>query len=541
MVLLKRLGFRSDENISQLSLMVEPTARAVRAGIVRPGLAVPHFVAARRNIVQVGKPGNMAHISASPPNFLISRKASSQSAHLVRSDVLVVAAGALRAIDAALMPATAILAYLLRFGSLDIDLSHLIVVPFGIIIIANAMSIVQAYDLRDLSNLRAQFRKVTAGWATTFALLIAIVFFDKVSDQFPRLWMGLWCGLGITASLAARCGLCAYLGWRKRAGSLTVNVAVVGADPFASQVQSRFASSYESDVRIVAAFEPRLGPAAEGGGATVDDLLRLARRTRIDEIIVHLPERRDASFNVMLERLGELPVNVHLCPDFSDLAIPPRKLAVLREAVMINVYERPLAGWASILKRIEDATLSLLLLFLFLPLMGAIALGVKLDSRGPVFFRQQRFGFNNNPIWIYKFRSMHVAAEEDPAVRQAQRADPRVTRFGSLLRRTSLDELPQLINVLKGDMSLVGPRPHAIAHNEYYATCIDRYLHRHRVKPGITGWAQVNGLRGETPTIATMHARVTHDLFYIENWSLWFDLWILLRTFAVGFIHPNAF
>jgi Undecaprenyl-phosphate glucose phosphotransferase len=232
---------------------------------------------------------------------------------------------------------------------------------------------------------------------------------------------------------------------------------------------------------------------------------------------------------------------VHLSQDLSDLAIAPRKLAMLREAVLIKVYERPLSGWASILKQVEDAVLSLLLVVLFLPLMGIIALGVKLDSKGPVFFRQQRFGFNNNPIWVYKFRTMHPGAAEDPQVRQAQRSDPRVTRFGRLLRRTSLDELPQLFNVLKGEMSLVGPRPHAIAHNEYYAKCIDRYLHRHRVKPGITGWAQVNGLRGETPTIEAMHARVKHDLFYIENWSIWFDLWILLRTFGVGFIHPNAY
>jgi Undecaprenyl-phosphate glucose phosphotransferase len=524
--------------------MSEHTAHAVRVGVALTGSGSPaHCRRKDAPSYAFGKPGSiMAQTYASPPKFLFSRRASPQIAHLVRSDVLVVAAGALRGIDVALMPATALLAYLLRFGSLEIDLSHLIVVPFGMIIIANAMSIVQAYDLRELSSLRAQLSKVTAGWATTFALLIAIVFFDKVTDQFPRLWIGLWFALGISASLAARGGLCAYLSWRRRAGTLTVNVAVVGAQPFASQVTRRLTASAERDVRVIAAFEPRLGPPTEGGGATVDELLRLARRARIDEIIVDLPERRDASFNAMLERLGELPVNVHLCPNLSDLAISPRKLSVLREAVMINVYERPLAGWASILKRVEDAVLSLLLLFLFMPLMGVIALGVKLDSRGPVFFRQQRFGFNNNPIWVYKFRTMRVAAEgEDPMVRQAQRSDPRVTPFGRILRRTSLDELPQLINVLKGDMSLVGPRPHAIAHNEYYATCIDRYLHRHRVKPGITGWAQVNGLRGETPTIEAMHARVKHDLFYIENWSIWFDMWILLRTFAVGFMHPNAY
>ena len=480
----------------------------------------------------------MSQISASPPSFLFSRKATLQSPPLVRSDVLILAAGILRGIDVAIMPVTALLAYLLRFGSLEIDLSHIVVVPFGMIIIANAMSFVKAYELRELCNLRVQISKVIAGWATSFALLLAIVFFDKISDQFPRLWIGLWFGLGISASIAARLGLWAYLGCRQRAGTLAVNIAVVGAESFAGQVKQRLGG----DARVVGAFAPCLGAAAPGGGATVDALLGLARRTRIDEIFVHLPEKRDAAFNAMLERLGELPVNVHLCPDLSDLAISPRKLSVMRESVMINVFERPLAGWGSVLKRIEDSALSLLLLLLFAPLMGMIALAVKLDSRGPVFFRQQRFGFNNNPIWVYKFRSMHVASPEaDPNVTQAQRDDKRITRLGRILRRTSLDELPQLINVLKGDMSLVGPRPHAIAHNEYYATCIDRYLHRHRVKPGITGWAQVNGLRGETPTLDLMHARVKHDLFYIENWSIWFDLWILLRTLAVGFVHPNAY
>jgi putative colanic acid biosynthesis UDP-glucose lipid carrier transferase len=176
-----------------------------------------------------------------------------------------------------------------------------------------------------------------------------------------------------------------------------------------------------------------------------------------------------------------------------------------------------------------------------LPLMLLVALAIKLEGAGPVFFRQLRFGFNNNPITVLKFRTMVAEAAKDPFARQARRDDPRVTRVGRFLRKTSLDELPQLINVLKGDMSLVGPRPHAIAHNEYYAEIIDGYLRRHRVKPGITGWAQVNGLRGETATVQAMHERVIHDLYYIENWSLRFDLWILLRTLVVGFIHRNAY
>jgi putative colanic acid biosynthesis UDP-glucose lipid carrier transferase len=483
----------------------------------------------------------MAQTHASPPRFLFGRRFAAPMPHFVRHNVLVVAAGVLRASDIVLMPASALLAYLIRFGSLGIDLGHLIVVPFGMIVIANAMSFVRAYDPRELRSIAAQLGKVTAGWTMAFALLIAIAFFDKVSDEFPRLWIGLWFVIGVSASLAARVMLCAYLGRRRRAGTLTVDVAVVGEEPFAGQVARRLAAASDIDLRVIGVFAPRLGASTEGGAASVDALLRLARQVRLDEIIVELPEKRDCHFRLMLEKLGELPVNVNLCPDLSDLAIAPRKFAVLREAVMINIFERPLSGWSAILKRLEDGALSAMLLILVLPLIGIVAVLVKLDGAGPVFFRQQRFGFNNNPFWVYKFRTMHVGAAADPTVQQARRRDPRVTRIGRWLRRTSLDELPQLFNVVRGDMSLVGPRPHAIAHNEYYARCIDRYLHRHRVKPGITGWAQVNGLRGETPTIASMRDRVRYDLSYIENWSIWFDLWILLRTFAIGFVHPNAY
>ncbi len=483
----------------------------------------------------------MAQTYAAPPRFLFGRRLAAPVPHFVRHDVLVVAAGVLRASDIVLMPASALLAYVIRFGSLGIDLSHLVVVPFGMIIIANAMAFVHAYDHRELCSIRAQFGKVTAGWTMAFALLIAIAFFDQVSDQFPRLWIGLWFALGISASLAARSAVSAYLDRRRRAGTLTVDVAVVGGEPFASQVMRRLGAPSDIDVRVIGVFEPRLGPPSAGGRPTVEALLQLARQARLDEIIVELPEKRDCRFKLMLEKLGELPVNVSLLPDLSDLAIAPRRFAILREAVMINIFERPLSGWSAILKRLEDGVLSAFMLMLVLPLIGIIAVLVKLDSAGPVFFRQQRFGFNNNPFSVYKFRTMHVAAAADPTVQQARRHDPRVTRVGRFLRRTSLDELPQLFNVVRGDMSLVGPRPHAIAHNEYYARCIDHYLHRHRVKPGITGWAQVNGLRGETPTIASMHDRVRYDLSYIENWSLWFDLWILLRTFAIGFVHPNAY
>jgi putative colanic acid biosynthesis UDP-glucose lipid carrier transferase len=209
-----------------------------------------------------------------------------------------------------------------------------------------------------------------------------------------------------------------------------------------------------------------------------------------------------------------------------------------------DVVDRPLTGWSGVLKAAEDRILAAFILLLIAPLMLAIAAAIKLSSKGPVLFRQKRYGFNNQVIEVLKFRSMYQEPDTGDAgaeVAQATRDDRRVTPLGRVLRRTSLDELPQFLNVLKGDMSIVGPRPHAVAHHERYARLIDQYLARHRVKPGITGWAQVNGLRGETETLDKMEERVRHDLYYIENWSLRFDLCIILLTLRVGFAHPNAY
>jgi len=451
--------------------------------------------------------------------------------------------GLLRAIDILIVPVSGYITYIARYQSLAIEFRHGLIVALGMVIVANVMIILDAYDMADLRAWRAQTAKVVGGWAVSIAILLAIAFFDKISDQYSRIWIGSWFVLGAAMSGSARAAVAAYIDRRRRTGTLLINVAIVGPEPFAQQVMQQLTWPGEAEVRVVGIFAPRLSAAGTGmaSDATVAGLLRLARKMQIDEIIVHLPEKRDREFSAMLRKLGELPVNVNLCPDLSDLPISPRKLTVLQQTFMINVFERPIMGWGAVVKRTEDIVLSTLLLLFFAPLMLLIAMLIKLDSRGPVFFRQGRFGFNNNPITILKFRTMLVGAADDPKVDQARRNDPRVTRIGRFLRRTSLDELPQLINVLRGEMSLIGPRPHAIAHNEYYAEIIDDYLRRHRVKPGITGWAQVNGWRGETANVEAMHERVKHDLYYIENWSLRFDLLILLRTLIVGFIHRNAY
>jgi putative colanic acid biosynthesis UDP-glucose lipid carrier transferase len=194
-----------------------------------------------------------------------------------------------------------------------------------------------------------------------------------------------------------------------------------------------------------------------------------------------------------------------------------------------------------VLKNLEDRILAPIFCVIFFIPCLLIAIAIKLDSPGPVLFKQQRFGFNNNPINVLKFRTMYADRPAEPGVPQATRNDPRITRVGRFLRRSSLDELPQLWNVLMGEMSLVGPRPHAVYHNHKYAAMIDEYLGRHRMKPGMTGWAQVNGLRGETTTVEQMRARVQYDLAYIDNWSLLFDLRILFLTLFVGFVSRKAY
>ena len=485
----------------------------------------------------------MTQLSLSGPTPFGTPRRAKDGSRVVRHQILALSTGLLRALDIASVPVAGLIAYVVRYQSIAVEFRHGLMLALGMVVVANVMMIIDAYDLADLRTWRRQAVKLVGGWGVSIAILLAIAFFDKITDQYSRLWIGYWFVLGTALSATARFGVAAYIGRRRRTGTLSINVAIVGREPFAQQVMQQITWPGDVEVRVLGIFAPQLHAAGTGvaADATVPGLLRLARKMHVDEIIVHLPEKRDAEFSAMLRKLGELPVNVNLCPDLSDLPISPRKLTVLQETFMINVFERPLLGWAAVLKRAEDIMLSGLLLLFFAPLMLLIALLIRLDSRGPVLFRQLRFGFNNNPITVLKFRTMLVDAAKDAAAPQARRGDPRVTRIGRFLRRTSLDELPQLINVLKGEMSLIGPRPHAIAHNEYYAETIDGYLRRHRVKPGITGWAQVNGLRGETASIEAMHDRLKHDLYYIENWSLRFDLLILLRTLIVGFVHRNAY
>jgi putative colanic acid biosynthesis UDP-glucose lipid carrier transferase len=293
-----------------------------------------------------------------------------------------------------------------------------------------------------------------------------------------------------------------------------------------------------SGVQLAGIFTDTTTPEGIATDHSVADLIYMGQRNEIDEVVIALSDSPRAGTNQLIEDLSVLPVDVWLCP--AELHFPILDTTRLGALNLLQVKPKPIREWGSLLKLAFDYITGAISLIVFGPLMLLIALAIKIDSPGPVFFRQRRHGFNHRVIDVYKFRTMRIAEHGIP-IEQARKNDPRVTRVGKLLRRTSLDELPQLINVMRGEMSLVGPRPHALEHNHYYRERLDRYASRHRVKPGLTGWAQIHGLRGPTEDPEKMRRRVQMDLYYIENWSLWLDLKIIAATPFVGFVNRNAF
>ncbi len=287
--------------------------------------------------------------------------------------------------------------------------------------------------------------------------------------------------------------------------------------------------------------DPPERPAMGGFITGLADAEATVRREGVHDVVVAVPWGDGARMAACLAALRPLAVDVHLFPDDPVPYADGTGMSLLSGVPMARVAIRPLAGVRAVAKAVEDRVLAGLLVVALAPLMLAVAAAIKLDSRGPVLFRQQRYGYDNQPFTCLKFRSMAAAAAPEGEVRQATRDDPRVTRVGRILRRTSLDELPQLFNVLGGSMSLVGPRPHATSHHHYYARLVDDYRCRHRMKPGLTGWAQVNGFRGETTTVDMMRKRVLHDLWYIDHWSPWLDLRILARTPGACLKGTNAY
>ena len=475
----------------------------------------------------------------SPTTFAWSEAQAGARAFSPASDPVKLLGGGVAAVDAAVVLLSCAGAYLLRHGSTVMPLEVTSTALLAAVLMLKAMRMAGAYMPNTIVAAPAvQVGRVAQRWSAVFVVLVIIGYFTKRSDDFSRVWAITWyvsalLGLALVRFVATM----EVRRWQGR-GKLARTVAIVDLAGTGEALARRMLHGAAGEMHLVGVFSPHRVVERRNGLA---DLVALSRLFRIDEVIVAVSGQQEAATDAIVRQLGTIPTNVRLCPEIPQIAITPRETSLLFGQPMLTVYHRPLIGWNRVAKRIEDLVISGLAIVLVAPLMAFIALMIKLDSPGPVLFRQKRLGFNNNVIVVLKFRTMrHLPAPETEVV-QARRGDLRVTRVGAILRRTSLDELPQLFNVLKGEMSLVGPRPHALAHNSQYAALIDEYIGRHRVQPGITGWAQVNGLRGETETLDKMRLRVEHDLAYIDGWSLFLDLKILFLTSVLSFFDRNAY
>lgn len=405
------------------------------------------------------------------------------------------------------------------------------------------------YTSRHLLSVAWQINRVSIVWPSTIALLTTIAFVTKVGENYSRGWAITWVVTSFAELAAMRMVLYFMLQRWRRQGRLARTVAVVGAGLVGEQLIWKLKSASEADIRIAGVFDDRLTrvqPVVAGQPlrGTTDDLIAFAQHHLIDEIIIALPLRAAERIGELVNKLRLLPVDLRLSIDPIAGAFPMRGISETGSTRVIEILDRPLKHWSGVFKSIEDVMLGIVFLVLAGPLMAMIALAIKLDSKGPVLFVQDRFGFNNRPIRVFKFRTMHCDRGDPTGERRTVPNDPRVTRVGSILRNLSLDELPQLFNVIRREMSLVGPRPHAVAMragDRLYHDAVAEYFNRHRVRPGMTGWAQVHGLRGEIDSVEKARERIEFDLHYIDHWSLWLDIKILAMTVWVLVLRQNAY
>ncbi|MFP9137161.1 undecaprenyl-phosphate glucose phosphotransferase [Devosia sp. XGJD_8] len=396
----------------------------------------------------------------------------------------------------------------------------------------------------------SQTGRVLIGWTVVMTVLTVGIFFFKAADLFSRVWLASWYVSGAVLLVAYRLGLRALVMRWTAQGRLRRRTVIVGGGKDAESLIEQIRSGASNDIALLGLFDDRIDARSPDNVAgypklgKVADLIEFARRTPVDLVIVSMPLSAEKRVLHMLTQLWVLPVDIRLSAHMSTLKFTDKAYSYVGDIAVFDMADRPISDWNLVFKWVFDKLVAITALILLSPIMVATAFAIKLESRGPIFFMQSRHGFNNELIKIYKFRSMRTDMADQSAAKLVTKGDPRVTKVGRFIRKTSIDELPQLFNVLKGELSIVGPRPHALqakAANQLYYEAVEGYFARHRVKPGMTGWAQINGWRGETDTIDKIMQRVNHDLYYIENWSILFDAYILVMTPLRLFNSENAY
>ncbi|HRO00283.1 MAG TPA: undecaprenyl-phosphate glucose phosphotransferase [Nitrobacter sp.] len=464
----------------------------------------------------------------------------------------VVIMGIVRAADFLLLSVVGVALYLGYVARIDgFSLSYIAAI---LAVSASAVVCFQAADIYDVQVFRGPLRQMTrmiSSWAFVFLLFICVSFFVKLGNSVSRLWLASFFFVGLASLIAGRVLLRAMIRRWARDGRLERRTVIIGSDKNGENLINALKAQEDSDIEILGVFDDRNDSRALDTCAgtpklgKVDDVLEFARRTRLDLVLFALPISAETRILSMLKKLWVLPVDIRLSAHTNELRFRPRAYSYLGKVPTLDVSEAPITDWDLVMKWLFDRIIGGFILLLTSPVMALVALAIKLDSPGPVLFRQKRFGFNNERIEVFKFRSLFHDQADPMAAKVVTKNDSRVTRVGRFIRKTSLDELPQLFNVVfKGNLSLVGPRPHAVQgklQTRLFDEAVDGYFARHRVKPGITGWAQINGWRGEIDNEEKIQKRVEFDLYYIENWSVLFDLYILFRTPLALLKSENAY
>lgn len=385
-------------------------------------------------------------------------------------------------------------------------------------------------------------RIVLNAWIMVWVFLIILAFALKTTEHFSRLVLSTWFIATPFLLFSYRVIIRAILARLYNTGHFIKNAAIYGTGDACERLQSVLRKNQWLGYRITGIYDgsPSLNTEKFISGG-IKELIQSAKEGYFQTLYITMAANREDEIKILLNELADTTVTVKYIPDFFSFDLIHSSMTNVGGLPVINIYDSPLNDpGKALIKRLEDLILSTIILMLISPIILGIAFIIKFTSPGPIIFKQKRYGLNGEEIKVYKFRSM-TTQDNGSVVNQAIRNDPRITRTGAFLRRTSLDELPQFLNVIQGRMSIVGPRPHAVAHNEEYRNLVPKYMQRHLVKPGITGWAQINGWRGETDTLEKMEKRIEFDLFYINHWSLWLDIKIIILTVFKGFMNKNAY
>lgn len=437
-------------------------------------------------------------------------------------------------------------AYAWRFETpLPLPPSYTLLILLGsllLVITLNEFGIYRSWRGGNLSTLIA---RIIGAWIIALLLLSALLVSLKAAEIFSRLWLAAWALSTALGLIIGRIVIYSLLRWIRQRGKNHKKVVIIGISDIAHDLTQHIMQASWTGFDIIAIFDDTKNSNLKIPNIVHEENLDLLdefiKKHDVQEVWITLPLCEDTRLKKIMDKLRHTTADIRLAPGAFTSRLLRRGVSEIVGIPMLDLSISPMTGFNRFIKAFEDRILALLIIIITLPLMSLIALAIKISSPGPVLFKQTRLGWDGKPFTIYKFRTMFIHEEPPGTLTQAKQNDPRVTRLGAWLRRTSLDELPQFFNVLQGHMSIVGPRPHAIEHHERFKDLVDDYMKRHKVKPGITGWAQIHGYRGEVDNTEKIQKRIEYDLYYIENWSIWLDLRIIMLTLFKGLIHKNAY